>query len=416
MLFVIDDSGSTSNKQANFTQNFPAFMTALQMIPGGLPNIRIGVVTNDYGAGGATTMNGCMGFGDRAAFQINDMAGANCGLQPGAYWITNDNLAPGRTLQQVFSCMATRGTMGCGHEHQLRSAVEALKPRPDRNPMNMGFLRPEAYLAIIWLTDEEDSSGGDDSGPFFMRPPPAGFVDNSRAAGSGAHLCNGMQLPPMPVSLPLAQCQANPNPPAGTLMSIDQIVNDIKGLKPGHEEKIVAAAIAGWPPPGQEATARYSLVRSGGQTVDLGKVCDQGGGGTPGLRIKAVLDSFSHNTLQSICQGSYANALTTIGNLVGAVVGNPCISAPLVDIDTATAGVQADCVVEENMMGQPAVPLPQCTSTAKKPCWSIAAANNCQASGFQIAIDRGGAMPTIGVQDSIKCRTCSKPGDTRCHR
>jgi hypothetical protein len=414
MLFVIDNSGSTQNKQDNFAANFPAFITALQMIPGGLPNVRIGVVTNDYGAGGALTANGCHDFGDNAAFQINDTLGANCGLQPGAFWITGENLLPGRTLQQVFACMATRGTKGCGHEAQLQSARMALLPRMDRNPMNMGFLRPDAYLAVIFLTDEEDSSAAEGSGAFWMGPPPLGFADNARAVPAG-HLCMGMPPAAAPLSVPLADCTANPNPPPGTLVPVQDVVNDIKGLKPGHEEKIVVAAIAGWPPPGAEAGARYSLVRTGG-AIDLGKVCEQAGGGTPGLRIKAFLDSFKNNTLQTICQASYAGALTAIGNLVGSVVGNPCISAPLVDMDTAKMGVQADCVVEEGMTGQKPILLPQCGAQSTKPCWSIATANNCQASGFQIAIDRGGAMPTVGVQDSIKCRTCAKPGDQRCRR
>src|SRR4051794_22247618 len=77
LLFVIDNSGSTMNKQANFTQNFPAFMTALQMIPGGLPNVRIGVVTNDYGAGGVHTTNGRLGLGPEAGVQANDPPGPN---------------------------------------------------------------------------------------------------------------------------------------------------------------------------------------------------------------------------------------------------------------------------------------------------------------------------------------------------
>jgi hypothetical protein len=414
MLFVIDNSGSTSNKQANFAQNFPAFMNALQMIPGGLPNIRIAVIDNDFGAAGAMTMNGCHDLGDNGAFQINDMAGNNCGLQPNNFWITNDNLVPGRSLQQVFSCMATRGTMGCGFEHQLKSADAALHPQPNLNPQNMNFLRPDAYLAVVWLTDEDDCSAADDGAAWFGGPPPMGIADNARCAWAG-HLCNGQPPPGMPFNAPLSACEANPNPPMGTLIPVQKIVDDIKALKPGHEEKIVVAAIAGWPPPGAEATAGYSMVRSG-MAVDIAKVCQDGGGGTPGLRIKAFLDSFTHNTLQTICQNNYSGALTAIGNLVGAVVGNPCISAPLVDLDTAKAGVQADCVVEESMNGKAPVPLPQCGTSSAKPCWSLAAANNCQASGFQIAIDRGGAMPMIGIQDAIKCRTCSKPGDPRCHR
>jgi hypothetical protein len=419
MLFVVDNSGSTANKQDNFTRNFPAFMNALQRIPGGLPNIRIGVVDNDLGAAGATTMNGCRGFGDGGAFQINNAGGANCGLLPGANWITNDNLVPGRTLPQVFACMATRGTEGCGFEHQLKSADAALHPRPDRNPGNMGFLRPDAYLAIIWLTDEDDCSAADDGAAWFGGPPPMGYVDNARCAWAG-HLCNGAPPPAMAFQTPLANCRDNPSPPAGTLIPVQTIVDSIKALKPGHEEKIVVAAIAGWPAPAAEPNATYSMVRSGqgqAQTVDLGRVCTDGGGGTPGLRMKAFLNSFSQNTVQTICQNDYTGALSAIGTLVGSVVSNPCISAPLVDVDTGRTGVQADCVVEETMMGQGGTPLPQCGgANPAKPCWAIAPANNCAISGFQISIDRGGVMPALGIQDSIKCRTCSKPGDPRCHR
>jgi hypothetical protein len=419
LLFVIDNSGSTANKQANFTQNFPAFINALQMIPGGLPNIRVGVVTSDYGAGGLSAQgNACMGFGDNAAFKITDLAGNNCGLQPNAYWITKDgamdNLVGGRTLQQVFSCMATRGTMGCGLEHQLQAANMALNARVDRNPMNMGFLRPDAFLAVILLTDEEDSSGGDDSGPFFMGPAPAGFADNARNVPVG-HLCNDVPPPAMAFDVPLANCRANPNPPAGTLIPVSQVIDGIKGLKPGHEEKIVVAAIAGWPLPGTEPMARYRLT-SMQQTVNLAQVCTGGGGGTPGLRIKAFLDAFQYNTLQSICETNYTGALTKIGNLVGQAVGNPCISAPLVDIDLAKADLQADCVVEETIAGKPPVALPQCGTSAARPCWSLMRANNCAASGYQMFVDRGGVAPPVDSTESIKCRTCGKPGDLRCTR
>jgi hypothetical protein len=413
LLFVIDNSGSTANKQANFTRNFPAFMNALQMIPGGLPNVRIGVVDSDYGVGGVMSANGCNGFGDKAAFQVNNTAGAPCGLPAGEFWITNTNV-PAAQLNTVFSCMATRGTMGCGHEHSLQAANMALHPRPDRNPMNEGFLRPDAYLAIIILTDEEDSSGGEDSGPFFMNPPPAGWVDNSRAASSGAHICNGGQLPPAPISIPLASCVQNPMPPAGTLLPVSQIVADIKALKPGHEEKIIVASIFGWPLPGTEAAARYTLENGMGG-VNLGQVCTQAGGGTPGLRIKAFLDSFSNSSTNSICQDSFAAALDAIGKLVGRVVGNPCVSAPLLDTDPMMAGVQPECIVEDKV-GDVVTALPQCSATAAKPCWTLSPSTNCTESGVQISVDRGGAAPATGLQQLIKCRTCAKPGDMRCRK
>jgi hypothetical protein len=413
LLFVIDNSGSTQNKQDNFIRNFPNFINALQMIQGGLPNVRIGVVSSDLGSGGVMTSNMCAGHGMGAAFVTTNVAGQPCGIMNNEQWITNTNVAQGQ-IAQVFSCMANRASQGCGYEHQLQAANQALHPRPDWNPMNEGFLRPDAYLAIIILTDEDDCSGPDTAADFFGGPAPAGFVDNSRCAAAG-HICNNMPvlpaMPGMPFDQPLAVCAANPNPTG--LFPVQQIVNDVLALKPGHPEKFIVAAIAGWPPPGQEANARYRLTGSPSQ---IEQVCTQAGGGTPALRIKAFLDSFKNSALHTVCQNDFSGALTAIGTLVGTVVGNPCLSAPLVDTDLMAPGVQADCVVEDKI-GDVRTALPSCAKAgAAKPCWSISPAPNCAASGFQIAVDRGGQNPPQGLEQVIKCRTCARPGDARCHK
>jgi hypothetical protein len=412
MLFVIDDSGSTGNKQMAFARNFPAFMQSLRAIPGGLPNVRIGVVTSDLGAGGVMTGNNCAASGDGGRFFTTDVTtGANCGLQPNEQYITNTNLLPNMQIETVFACMARRNANGCGYEHQLQAANVALHPTAV-NPMNANFLRENAYLAIVFLTDEDDCSGTPDSAAFFTGAAPAGINDNSKCAAAG-HLCNGAPPPGMIFSTPLNNCQANPTPMPGTLIPVDQIVADIKGLKPGHEEKIIVAAIAGWPPDGNPAGVNYAM--RGGALVDIAQICTAGGGGTPALRIKAFLDSFKNNTLQTICQADYTMALKTIGDLVGTVVGNPCISAPVVDTDLLKAGVQADCVVEDQVNGV-ITPLPRCDLATTKPCWSLAAASTCTASGFQMAIDRGGKEPPVGLRQAVKCRTCAKPDPKRCHR
>src|SRR5215813_11253142 len=54
LLFVIDNSGSTQDKQIIFAQNFHNFVAALDGFPTGRPNLHIGVVTStvDVGTGG----------------------------------------------------------------------------------------------------------------------------------------------------------------------------------------------------------------------------------------------------------------------------------------------------------------------------------------------------------------------------
>ena len=47
LLFVIDDSPSMLDKQTNLKASFPAFINELNALPGGLPNVHIGVVTSD---------------------------------------------------------------------------------------------------------------------------------------------------------------------------------------------------------------------------------------------------------------------------------------------------------------------------------------------------------------------------------
>src|SRR3954468_17978417 len=53
LLFVIDDSPSMADKQANLKANFDKFINVLNTIEGGLPDVHIGVVTSDLGAKGA---------------------------------------------------------------------------------------------------------------------------------------------------------------------------------------------------------------------------------------------------------------------------------------------------------------------------------------------------------------------------
>src|SRR5215471_10769209 len=45
ILFVIDDSPSTADKQAVFVSNFPKFVQALDAFSGGRPNVHIGVIS-----------------------------------------------------------------------------------------------------------------------------------------------------------------------------------------------------------------------------------------------------------------------------------------------------------------------------------------------------------------------------------
>jgi hypothetical protein len=57
-------------------------------------------------------------------------------------------------LAQAFSQLASVGTNGCGIEQHLEATKRAL----DGNPLNAGFVRDSAFLAVIVIADEDDCS------------------------------------------------------------------------------------------------------------------------------------------------------------------------------------------------------------------------------------------------------------------
>src|SRR5262249_31449914 len=167
ILFLIDNSSSTFDKQQLFANNFPNFITALDSFPNGRPNVHIGVVSSTV-AVGAAGVQGCPHPApmDDGLLQ-NTPRVSGCSAPAGQYILdvkpagssTRTTNYTG-TLAQAFSCIAELGDQGCGFEAQLESMKRALDGSRSENA---GFLRPEAFLAVVILTDEDDCSIRDTS-------------------------------------------------------------------------------------------------------------------------------------------------------------------------------------------------------------------------------------------------------------
>ena len=201
ILFMIDNTAGVL-VQDNLLRNFPAFISALEAIPGGLPNLHIAVITSDLGAGDGSIASCSATGGDAGRFQYT--ARGTCfatGLAAGATYISNVGGVPNYTgnLEDVFTCIADVGESGCGFEQPLAAVVRALgadgRPRP---PENQGFLRPDAFLLIVLLTDEDDCSVPAGSALFDTTDTtlasPLGPVTGYRCNEFG-HLCNGLRPP-----------------------------------------------------------------------------------------------------------------------------------------------------------------------------------------------------------------------------
>jgi hypothetical protein len=413
IVFVVDNSGSMSEEQTNLAANFPVFMDELTALQGG--DFHIASVSTDLGSGAGTTQTQCnRPLGDKGIFcnaqtPLPGMAGMwqatdfcqRCGVMNQRYLQTvNPNFAG--NIRDVFSCMSRFGTAGCGFEHSteaLRLSLEA--------PENAGFLRNDAYLAFILITDEEDCSAPADS-PIFATATPG--QDWSLRCYLQAVTCNGGKNDgTADVNLALNECQVDDN---SALIPVQRQIDAIVAKK-GDPNLIIAAGIFGWPlNPAQEMTARYRITGGGGGLGEKGmrEVCSSGNGSaTPGYRVKKFIEAFPNHSTYSICQNDFREAMRRIGEKIRATVGPPCVDRPLVDIDAMAAGLQVDCNVQErkplgNNQYDESV-IPSCDANLDGPCWRLRQDAQCTASNHLIEIDRKGEMPVEGTQQSIRCLT-----------
>jgi hypothetical protein len=68
---------------------------------------------------------------------------------------------PGPDFARDFTCIATLGTEGCGFEQPLAAMEKALTVQVAPGGPDAGFLRDDAALAIVILSDENDCSAAD---------------------------------------------------------------------------------------------------------------------------------------------------------------------------------------------------------------------------------------------------------------
>jgi hypothetical protein len=191
LLFVIDDSASMGEEQAALAAQLPALIEALVEPPDvdgdgapdwlPIPELRVAVITTDMGSGGhmvPTCTDGTFGarFGDDGILRTEgNVTLAGCA----ATYLSVFQFAPGATAGSTeVACVTTAGTGGCGFEQPLEAALKALSPSrpasytsPSYVPpifhegtaghgdgANAGFVRDDALLAVVIVTDEEDCS------------------------------------------------------------------------------------------------------------------------------------------------------------------------------------------------------------------------------------------------------------------
>jgi hypothetical protein len=295
---------------------------------------------------------------------------------------------------------------------------------PDVTPQNAGFLRPNAYLGIVILTDEDDCSAPPDSNLFTDDASFPGTTPSFRCAQVG-HLCGGQPPPVGPYTHPLSDCTPVEK---GRLISVQEIVTSIRNLKSNPDNQILVSAISGMAPDPTKAVYAYGkelgpdmMVKS--NNIDYLPICYAIGtdnmplSATAPLRVKEFVDAFGSNgSFNTICSNDFSGAMKIFADKLIEKVLNTCVAAPVKGA-SGDDGKGGDCVVTDTIPtsggGSMAVNLPNCSSN-QRPCWALVKDPNCAASHYHVNIDRGGMPAAAGTQESIKCATCANPGDPAC--
>lgn len=189
-LFVIDNSGSMQDEQANLIGAFPLFIQTIQDTLVNAQDYHIMAIGTDNGQNtglssscinGVCTctpapvccLNACNGFATSCngfpcdnlpisacdtqygTGKLFDQDGVSCELDGELRYMT----ATQANIETAFQCVANVGTYGSGAEKPMQAMLAATADMNNSaGGCNEGFLRDDAILVVVFITDEEDDN------------------------------------------------------------------------------------------------------------------------------------------------------------------------------------------------------------------------------------------------------------------
>lgn len=233
-----------------------------------------------------------------------------------------------------FGCLAKLGRNGCGLEQQLEAMLKALTPSTSStlfsrsstghgNLENRGFLRDDAALVVVVVSDEEDCSIPDSSSELFHAQSTSITEDINIRCG-------------------LTKYESLLQPTA-------RYVAGLRALKPAaYADRIVFAGIVGVPMIPGKKTIRgsadlHALLNdptmvfvprqmAGSLSLEPTPSCSSANGdGTaaPARRMVQVAEQFGPNGLvTSICEDEYGSAMAAIVERIAVQQQDVCTTGP----------------------------------------------------------------------------------------
>jgi hypothetical protein len=333
--------------------------------------------------------------------------------------------------------MASVGSGGCGFEHQLESVYAALHNQVE----NKGFLRDDAILAVVFVTNEDDGSA-----------PPSTTIYEDDGGAHGAYdtfrqtryaVACGSPDPALPAygpsNGPLQSCGPAPNTPAnhvGEAYDVSRYIDLFtKPPKQGgikrNKQDVIVVGIDGKDPRFEVILAENNTGGGAGAHPDyvpcstVGSNClvrlqhscqnqvQKAFFADPAIRINSVIDTVNPNQVFSICGDDlaktpdFSGALTKVAEAIGGLLAPGCIPAPLTSRDNPDCIVQ-DFTTDDNGVDHVSE-IPRCDLVpGALPCWRVEEKGACakiSPESVGVTIDRGGRDAPPETTARVFCST-----------
>ncbi len=469
ILFVIDNSSSMLPNQANLIRTFPRLVEALRLSRLGddLPDVRVGVISTDLGARGIP--GDCRPYpGDDGRLRRLAGGGTVGSTQPwlaynkGTTNVTGPpNLGAVQRFKRGFADLANLGSMGCSYEQPLEAARRALDPARKVNP---GFLRPDALLAVIFISNEDDCSINNPHTFNFKAAP--GFDSIHRCFQLGvsckcppAKACGGG------AAKACASCTLRSSgSPLAPVSGYIEFFRTLKRTPYGTPDpgRVIMAALAG-------STNAVSRCVGAKGKLELSSSCTGSMGlAYPAFRLRAVVSAFAESdpvqtlsggapyaaaapagaapgAFADICKDDFSATMEGIGRRIAASLGPPCLEQPALTssgdlacasgevVGTTLAGIPVSCrqdslleaelyVDESTASGRRTIPrchpalfdprkgADHCGPEYRCPCWRMVPSPRCGASPgappHAVEVLRRGPAP-IDVSGARLCHSAA---------
>ena len=241
------------------------------------------------------------------------------------------------SLAEAFARMAKVGEVGCGFEQPFEATRRALSGTLSAND---GFLREEALLVVVFVSDEDDCSMTRQARSLpSPTPPPALRSAPGPATAASSSVFDAATAKGARQFGERTNCQPDEDSPY--LASVSSFASFLHELK-DHPGKIVVAGIYGKP----NGVVVEQDARHPSGTPRLRPACESSTAtATPGIRLNAMLSQFPARAAQSsICEPDLSWALRRTALLTRKVANRShCLIGVITDTDFEARGIQPSC-------------------------------------------------------------------------